>query len=59
MSISEIPARLAVHTVDDLWGTQKDIAWRPYPTNFVVFYDYWKMIGQQAPHDPVVPLVRR
>ena len=50
---------LFVHTVDDLWGTQKDIAWRPYPTNFVVFYDYWKMIGQQAPRDPVVPLVRR
>jgi peptide/nickel transport system substrate-binding protein len=50
---------LFIHTVDDLWGTQKDIAWRPYPTNYVVFYDYWKMIGQQAPRDPAVPLVRQ
>src|SRR3954452_3001084 len=50
---------LFIHTVDDLWGTQKDIAWRPYPTNYVVFYDYWKMIGQQAPREPAVPLVRQ
>jgi peptide/nickel transport system substrate-binding protein len=50
---------LFVHTVDDLWGTQKDIAWRPYPTNYVVFYDYWKLLGQQAPRDPAVPLVRQ
>jgi peptide/nickel transport system substrate-binding protein len=50
---------LFIHTVDDLWGTQKDIAWRPYPTNYVVFYDYWKMIGQQAPRDAAVPLVRQ
>ena len=40
-------------------GTQKDIAWRPYPTNYVVLYDYWKLIGQQAPRDPAVPLVRQ
>ena len=40
---------LFVHTIDDLWGAQKDTGWRPYPTNYVVFYDYWKMIGQQAP----------
>jgi peptide/nickel transport system substrate-binding protein len=48
---------LFVHTVDDLWGTQKDIAWRPYPTNYPVFYDYWKLNGIQAPRDPNVPLV--
>src|SRR5215212_5399593 len=49
---------LFVHTVDDLWGAQKDVAWRPYPTNYVVLYDYWKMNGQQAPTDPAVPPVR-
>jgi peptide/nickel transport system substrate-binding protein len=49
---------LFVHTVDDLWGTQKDIGWRPYPTNYVLLYDYWKLIGQQAPTDPAVPPVR-
>ncbi len=48
---------LFVHTVDDLWATQKDIAWRPYPTNYVVFYDRWKMVGVQAPSDPAVPPV--
>ena len=25
---------LFVHTVDSLWGIQKDIAWRPYPAAF-------------------------
>ncbi|HEY7060689.1 MAG TPA: ABC transporter substrate-binding protein [Chloroflexota bacterium] len=50
---------LFVHTTDDLWATQKDIAWRPYPTNYVVFYDYWKMVGVQAPRDPAVPPVRK
>ena len=49
---------LFVHTVDDLWGAQKDIAWRPYPTNYVVLYDYWKLNGMQAPTDPAVPPVR-
>jgi peptide/nickel transport system substrate-binding protein len=49
---------LFVHTVDDLWGAQKDIGWRPYPTNYVLLYDYWKMNGQQAPTDPAVPPVR-
>jgi peptide/nickel transport system substrate-binding protein len=50
---------LFVHTVDDLWGVQKDSAWRPYPTNYPPLYDYWAMVGKQAPRDATVPLVAK
>jgi len=48
---------LFVHTVDDIWGIQKDTAWRPYPTNYPPLYDYWATVGKQAPADTTVPLV--
>ena len=48
---------LFVHTVDDIWGIQKDTAWRPYPTNYPSLYDYWATVGKQAPSDTTVPLV--
>jgi peptide/nickel transport system substrate-binding protein len=48
---------LFVHTVDELWGIQKDVRWRPYPVNYQRYYDYWAMMGKQAPADPAVPLV--
>jgi peptide/nickel transport system substrate-binding protein len=41
-----------VTVIDDIWGIQKSTRWRPYPSalsghNF--WYDYWAMIGKQAP----------
>src|SRR5215208_1558970 len=50
---------LFVHTVDDLWGAQKDVAWRPYPTNYPPLYDYWASVRKQAPADTTVPLVAK
>lgn len=46
-----------VHTIDQLWGVQKDTGWRPYPMGDPFWYDYWPMIGKTAPTDPTVPLV--
>jgi len=48
---------LFVHTVDELWGVQKDLAWRPYPTAYPPFYDYWPTIGKKAPTEATIPLV--
>jgi len=48
---------LFVHTVDSLWGVQKDIAWRPYPAAFPASDDYWHRLGKKAPESPVVPSV--
>ncbi|MBI4494952.1 MAG: ABC transporter substrate-binding protein [Chloroflexi bacterium] len=48
---------LFVHTMDELWGIQKDTAWRPYPTGYPLYYDYWPSIGKKAPSDPAIPLV--
>ena len=50
---------LFVHTVDSLWGVQKDIAWRPYPAAFPASDDYWHRLGKKAPDSPVVPSVPR
>ena len=46
---------LFVQTVDALWGTQKDIAWRPYPAAFPTYDDYWHRLGRKAPESPTVP----
>jgi peptide/nickel transport system substrate-binding protein len=48
---------LFVHTVDSLWGVQKDIAWRPYPAAFPSSDDYWHRTGRKAPESPTVPSV--
>jgi len=48
---------LLVHTVDSLWGVQKDIAWRPYPAAFPSSDDYWHRTGRKAPESPTVPSV--
>jgi len=48
---------LFVHTVDSLWGVQKDIAWRPYPAAFPASDDYWHRTGRKAPESPTVPSV--
>jgi len=48
---------LFVHTVDSLWGVQKDIAWRPYPAAFPTSDDYWHRTGRRAPESPTVPSV--
>jgi peptide/nickel transport system substrate-binding protein len=50
---------LFVHTVDSLWGVQKDIAWRPYPAAFPTSDDYWHRLGKKAPESPIVPSVPR
>jgi ABC-type transport system substrate-binding protein len=50
---------LFVHTVDSLWGIQKDTAWRPYPAAFPAYDDYWHRIGRKAPENPTVPSVPR
>jgi peptide/nickel transport system substrate-binding protein len=48
---------LFVHTVDSLWGIQKDIAWRPYPAAFPSSDDYWHRLGKKAPESPIVPSI--
>lgn len=48
---------LFVHTVDSLWGVQKDTAWRPYPAAFPSSDDYWHRTGRKAPESPTVPSV--
>ena len=51
---------LFVHVVDEVWGVQSDIKWRPYPGVFLGdnrWYDYWDLIGKQAPEDPTMELV--
>lgn len=48
---------LFVHTVDSLWGVQKDLAWRPYPAAFPASDDYWHRLGKKAPESPIVPSV--
>ncbi|MBI4494953.1 MAG: ABC transporter substrate-binding protein [Chloroflexi bacterium] len=48
---------LFIHSMDDLWGVQKDIAWRPYPGTYPQHYDYWGLLGKKAPSDPTIPLV--
>ena len=50
---------LFVNTVDTLWGIQKDTAWRPYPSAFPSYDDYWHRTGRKAPESPTVPLVPR
>lgn len=50
---------LFVHTVDSLWGVQKDIAWRPYPAAFPSSDDYWHRTGRKAPESPTVPSIPR
>jgi peptide/nickel transport system substrate-binding protein len=50
---------LFVHTVDSLWGIQKDIAWRPYPAAFPSSDDYWHRTGRKAPESPIVPSIPR
>jgi peptide/nickel transport system substrate-binding protein len=48
---------LFVHTIDQLWGVQKDTGWRPYPVAFQQYNDYWAMMGRKAPENPDVPLI--
>ena len=51
---------LFVHVVDEVWGVQKSIKWRPYPGVFLGdnrWYDYWDLIGKQAPDNPTMELV--
>jgi peptide/nickel transport system substrate-binding protein len=48
---------LFVHTVDSLWGIQKDIAWRTYPAAFPSSDDYWHRLGRKAPDSPTVPSI--
>jgi peptide/nickel transport system substrate-binding protein len=48
---------LFVHTVDSLWGIQKDTVWRPYPSAFPMYDDYWQRVGRKAPDSPTVPSV--
>src|SRR5215212_1580700 len=48
---------LFVHTMDELWATQKDIGWRPYPTSYPFYYDYWAMLGKKAPSEATIPLL--
>ncbi|MBI4494561.1 MAG: ABC transporter substrate-binding protein [Chloroflexi bacterium] len=48
---------LFVHTLDEVWGAQKDIAWRPYPADYQTLYDYWALTGKKAPSNPTSPLV--
>jgi len=50
---------LFVHTVDSVWGVQKDIAWRPYPAAFPTSDDYWHRTGRKAPDSPTVPSIAR
>jgi ABC-type transport system substrate-binding protein len=48
---------LFVHTMDELWGTQKDVGWRPYPTSYPFYYDYWAMLGKKTPSEATIPLL--
>jgi peptide/nickel transport system substrate-binding protein len=50
---------LFVHTVDEVWGIQKDTGWRPWPATWpdLYWYDRWTLIGKKAPISPNVPLV--
>ena len=48
---------LFVNTVDTLWGIQKDTTWRPYPSAFPFYDDYWQRTGRKSPENPTVPLV--
>jgi ABC-type transport system substrate-binding protein len=48
---------LFVHTMDEIWGIQKDVGWRPYPTAYPPFYDYWALQGKKVPSEATVPLV--
>ena len=48
---------LFVHSTDDLWGVQKDTGWRPYPTAYPPWYDYWTLLGKSPPADTTVPLL--
>jgi peptide/nickel transport system substrate-binding protein len=48
---------LFVQATDDIWGVQKDIGWRPYPTAYPPFYDYWPQIGKSAPTETSIPLI--
>jgi ABC-type transport system substrate-binding protein len=48
---------LFVHTVDDLWGIQRATGWRPYPSDYPVYYDRWGLLGKQAPAASTVPLI--
>lgn len=50
---------LFVQTTDEMWGTQKSTGWRPYPTTYVPWYDYWQLQGKQAPRDPQVSLLQK
>jgi peptide/nickel transport system substrate-binding protein len=43
--------------VDDLWGIQKSSGWRPYPSDYPVYYDRWALLGKQAPTATTVPLL--
>ena len=48
---------LFVHRVDDLWGIQQATGWRPYPSDYPVYYDRWALLGKQAPTASTVPLI--
>jgi peptide/nickel transport system substrate-binding protein len=48
---------LFVHTMDELWATQKDVGWRPYPTSYPFYYDYWAMLGKKTPSEATIPLI--
>jgi hypothetical protein len=36
---------------------QKDTGWRPYPTAYPPWFDYWTLLGKSPPADTTVPLV--
>jgi len=48
---------LYVQRVDDLWGIQQATGWRPYPSDYPVYYDRWALLGKQAPTASTVPLI--